>query len=81
MPSDNIDRTMFGRRIAAARKYRGYSQKEVAELVGVSQPTYSDYENGKTLMGLDNFARVARALNVSADWILGLPQGEGRGPV
>lgn len=30
------------------RKEYGYSQKQVAEKLNISQQTYSDYENGKT---------------------------------
>lgn len=80
MPENKIDRKMLGRRIAAVREYRGFSQKEVAAKVGVSQPTYSDYENGRVLMGLEKFVKLIQVLEVDADWLLGLPLGKDKGP-
>lgn len=80
MAEHNIDLEALGRRIAAVRSFRGYTQKQVADEIAVSQATYSDYEHGKVLMGLTKFVAITHYLEVNADWLLGLPDGEGRGP-
>lgn len=76
----DIDLDAMGRRLAAARALRGYTQKQVAEMIEVSQATYSDYEHGRVLMGLVKFVALTRNLDVNADWLLGLPSGDGKGP-
>lgn len=81
MPASNeIDLDTLGRRLRATRALRGYTQKQVAEQIEVSQATYSDYEHGRVLMGLTKFVALIRFLDVNADWLLGLPSGEGQGP-
>lgn len=64
--------TDFGKRVAAARKRAGYTQKELAPLVGMSQSNLSEletvaFESGKT-------AQIAWACGVNAHW---LATGEG----
>ena len=39
---------MIGQTVTSVRKGKGYSQKEVAALLGISQATYSTYERGRT---------------------------------
>src|SRR5947209_7419992 len=52
-----IDPARLGERLAAARRARGFSQEEVARLLGVSRPTLVSIEKG---------TRMARAAEVSA---------------
>lgn len=40
---------MFAEKLKEARKKRGFTQAQVAELVGIKQPSYSALESGKTL--------------------------------
>lgn len=39
---------MIGQTVTSIRKGKGYSQKEIAALLGISQATYSTYERGRT---------------------------------
>lgn len=48
------------------------SQREMAIMLGVEQASYAYYELGKRQPKLDDFTRMCRVLNVSADWMLGL---------
>ena len=49
------------------------SQKTVGEKCGISQRKLSFIENGKTEPNLDDLRALCRFYNVSADYILGLP--------
>jgi len=62
----------IGRRLARIRKEQGYTQVELAQKVGIIQALVSDYERDKLRLNAEMLARVARALNVSADEILGI---------
>lgn len=60
-------------RIGDLRTSKGLQQKELAELVGISPSQVSRIETGESKnITADTIAKLARALNVSADYILGL---------
>ncbi len=61
----------FPRILTFLRKERGYSQKKVAEDLGVSQALLSHYERGLRQCGLDFVVRVADYYEVSCDYLLG----------
>lgn len=61
---------MIGERLRQLRGER--SQREMAMLLDVEQASYAYYELGKRQPKLDDFARICKALNVSADWLLGI---------
>ena len=54
------------------RKEFGFSQKQMAEKLCISQQTYSDYENGKTEPNYDSIIEICKIFNVTADYLLGL---------
>lgn len=60
---------MIGHRIREARKLRGYNQQWLAEQVGVSQPSVSDWESGRNDPTMDNLAMAARVLDVHIEWL------------
>ncbi len=62
----------IGARIAAFRKERGLTQKELAERLTVSQPVISDYEHDVIRLPADVVVAIARVLDVSTDELLGL---------
>lgn len=62
----------LGRRLAQLRKERGFTQIELAEKLGIVQAIISDYERGKLRPHHEMLARLAVALQVSADQLLGL---------
>lgn len=60
-------------RIGDLRTSRGLQQKELAEMIGVSASQLSRIENGETTnINSETIAKLAKALNVSTDYILGL---------
>ena len=60
----------FAQRLRQLRGER--SQREMAMLLNVEQASYAYYELGKRQPKLNDFTRICRVLNVSADWILGI---------
>jgi transcriptional regulator with XRE-family HTH domain len=58
----------IGQRIKASRKEMGISQLELAQKVGLSQPTLSDLENDMS-KGSVKLASIAKALNVRPYWL------------
>ena len=57
--------------IRAARQNAGLGQKEIAINLKVSQPTVSDWENGRVMPSGANLLNLANLLSVSADYLLG----------
>ena len=61
----------FPRIITMLRKEKKYSQKQVAEDLGISQALLSHYEKGIRECGLDFVIRVSDYYSVSCDFLLG----------
>jgi len=59
-------------RIKDLREDRDLYQKDLANLLNVSQAQYSRIETGENEITLDSLIRLARFYNVSTDYILGL---------
>ena len=59
-------------RFKQCREEKGLSQKFVAISLGVKAPSISDWENGKTNPTLENLIGLARLLDVSTDYLLGI---------
>jgi len=76
LPALNTGKETIGERLARLRKERGYTQRELAERIGIIHSLVSDYEKGKLRLYDKMVTRFAMALEVSADTILGL-QGNG----
>ena len=72
----NIDvgdvKTIFGRRLKQALIEKNVQQKTLADVLEISDKTMSSYVHGNanpTLLGL---AKIAKYLNITADFLLGL---------
>ena len=62
----------FNENLKEARLKSGLSQKDLSENIGVAKSTYSLYESGTREPNVDTIKKIASALNVSADMLLGL---------
>lgn len=58
--------------IAIARRLRGLTAVELAARLGVSKQQVSNWEHGVRLPSRESAEELARALDVSAAWIMGL---------
>ena len=61
----------IGARIAAARKERGLSQGQLAHKSGIAQAHVSHFECGTRAPRIDNLLKLADALGVTTDFLLG----------
>lgn len=72
-----------GRRVADARKARGWTQEALSESVGIEPVTLSRLETGDRALGLSMLARIADALGVGLGDLLDLQRDlpePGHGP-
>lgn len=53
------------------REDRDLRQRELADLLSVSQNTYSQYENGIIELTAENLIKLADYYDVSVDYLLG----------
>lgn len=71
----------LGKRITTLRKERGLTQVELSEKLDTTQVIVSDYERGKLRPHPDMIVRLAKALSVSTDELLGLKQQDSDGAI
>ena len=69
---NRTDAETLGQRLARLRKERGFTQVELAEKAGTIQAVISDYERGRVRPHPAMLGRLAQALGVTADALLGL---------
>lgn len=68
-----------GERIREARKMMGLNQEELAELARLNRVTVAKYESGKVEPGAQALSRIADALDVTTDELLGRGSADGLG--
>ena len=61
----------IGDNIRTARKQRGYSQEEFADIAGFSRSYYTEIETGKRNISVLNLIKIMEALNVNPNEIIG----------
>lgn len=63
---------MIAERIREAREAAGHTQTSLAELMGITHQQVWRWESGKIIPEAQKIALLAKALNVSSDYLLGL---------
>ena len=58
-------------RLKELRKEIKYTQRDVANYLGITQPAYANYENGSRQADYDTLNKLADLFNASVDYILG----------
>ncbi len=61
-------------RLRELRNERGFSQKQIAELIGVSTRAYSHYEQGDREPPIDILKKLCILLEVTSDYLIGLTE-------
>jgi len=61
-----------GRRVAEARKARGFTQETLAEAIGIEPVTLSRLETGDRALSLSTLGRISSALNFGLGELLGV---------
>lgn len=62
---------IFPERLKAARELRGWSQSEVGSRAGMPSSSIAHFEAGARKPSFDNLRRLANALAVTTDYLLG----------
>ena len=57
-------------RLQDLRKKAGYSQEQLAELLGISRQAVSKWESGQGNPDIDNIIKLTKIYQISADYIL-----------
>lgn len=63
---------MLRKRLIDLRENNNLYQKDVAEILGIRQQTYSLWENGTKIIPLKHLNKLCNYYNISMDYILGL---------
>lgn len=71
LPPLDLEKSL-GERLAQIRNERGFTQTELADKVGILQNIVSAYEKDRLRLTAEMLLRFAKALDVSADEILGI---------
>ncbi len=66
---------LFHERIRGLREDRDLKQEAVAAYLGITRQQYSLYETGRRAFSVEHVAKLCQYFRVSADYILGLPEG------
>ncbi len=57
----------FGENLKKCRLQAGLTQTELAEVIGVAQPTIAEYEVGKKTPTLDKAIKIAKILGTTCE--------------
>lgn len=71
-----IDQKTIGERIAEIRKKKHLTQVVLAKKLGIMRSTLSDYELGRSRIYDEMITRIALALEVTSDRILGIKKDD-----
>lgn len=66
----------IGEKIYIFRKRSGFSRKQLAQMLGVSVSTISNYENGVTLPDSRTLAAISSILEINIDNMLFSPKSD-----
>lgn len=66
----------IGKRLKALRKKNQLTQQAMADVLGITQPQWNQYETGKRQLTIEVAAIIATNHGVTLDWLyLGDPSG------
>lgn len=71
MPESRKPSEVFPDRLKAAREHRGLSQGELSKRTGLQASAISHFENQQRKPSFDNLRRLADALDVTTDYLVG----------
>lgn len=63
---------IVGKRLADRRKEKGYTQQQIADILGIKQQIYARYESEDRQPGRPRLNRFCEILDCSPDWLLNL---------
>ncbi len=70
---ENI-KQFVGEKIKESRKLKNLTQKQVAEILHMTQQQYSRFENGVFELDYSNLVKISKLFEVSLDYLFGLEE-------
>ena len=70
----------LGNRVRALREHKQWTQQDLARESGLKRPHINLIENSKRIPGADSLAKLAKALDTSSDYLLGISDLSGPPP-
>jgi transcriptional regulator with XRE-family HTH domain len=61
----------LGKRLTSLRVERGYTQEELARMLGITRASLSHYENDRREADYETLKKMAECFGVSVDYLLG----------
>lgn len=71
MTDETAPSEIFRERLREARKLRGYNQDELAEMAKMPASSVAHFEGGTRKPSFESLRRIANALEVTTDYLLG----------
>ena len=71
-----MDNFEFANRIVELRKQKGLSQKELGDMLGVSNKAVSKWENGESMPKLSTMLKLAEIMGIDGNELIGLQPGD-----
>lgn len=71
MPKAKEAVEIFGERLRSARELRGLNQRELGERLGIPPSSIAHFEGARRKPSFENLHRLAGALDVTTDYLLG----------
>ncbi len=71
---ENDLKKQIGKRLKESRKAAGYTQEQIAQIMGMTQQQYSRFENGIYELNYAQLVKLCNLYDISADYLLGLKQ-------
>ncbi len=65
-------KNQVGNRIKESRKAKQYTQKQVAQILHMTQQQYSRFENGIFELDYESLYKISQLFDVSLDYLFGL---------
>lgn len=65
---------VFCERLIEQRKLNNLTQRQIADMLGIKQPSYIRYEKGDAQPSLESLVKLADIFDVSIDFLLGREQ-------
>lgn len=66
----------FGLNLKNLRKYKGYSQAQLARKLNISKSSVSKYESNQSMPPVETLIRLALIYGVSLDYLVGIEKGK-----
>ena len=60
-----------GKKLIELREKNGYTQNEVADIIGIARNTLSNYEKGKRSLDLITLRKICKLYNLSSYYLIG----------